>query len=179
MAAESTEATGARRRRDDAPATAVLAPFLAVLVACALYFAAIAVGVLDVGPQPGDDPPGYGLVLALATLSMLAAGAALLLAGAARRAADWVASTPLFALTAPCACAAVVARFFSYDSYYAPTLRRFSDDGGISPAPIAILVVLGLLAAAATRRFPRVGVLLTGFVLVACAVAILFVGAGH
>jgi len=54
-------------------------------------------------------------------------------------------------LLAPVGTAFVVARWYSFDPYYAPTLRRHSDDGFVSGVWIVALVGLALAAAALTR----------------------------
>jgi hypothetical protein len=95
---------------------------LAVLVVltAAAYEAAAAFGWLSVGPEPGQAPVGNGLVLGAALLALIAgAGLCVLYASHRRPRADALGS-----LIAPTAAAFVVARFYSFDPYYAPTLRR-------------------------------------------------------
>ena len=148
---------------------------LAVLTATAAYEVAVALGWLDVGPRPGQAPPGNGLVLGAAVLSLFA-GAALCLVYASRPTppADALAS-----LLAPAAAAFVVARVYTFDPYYAPALRRMSDDGLIPDAWVYTLVGLALIAAVLTRTRPRLGLSATALVLVLSALTALAAGLGH
>src|SRR4051794_7466245 len=48
------------------------------------------------------------------------------------------------AFYAPSAAVFALARFYTYDSYYSPTLRRYGDGGGIQPAWMFFLVAAAL-----------------------------------
>jgi hypothetical protein len=130
------------------------AAVVAVLVGAACYEASVALRLLDVGPQPGQGPPSGGVVLVLA-LAALVAG------------------------LAPAAAALVVARFFSFDPYYAPTLRRMSDGGAVSPAWVAFVAAAALAAGVALRTGRRSGAFLSAAVLVLSFATAVFEGAGH
>jgi hypothetical protein len=145
------------------------AAVVAVLVGAACYEASVALRLLDVGPQPGQGPPSGGVVLVLA-LAALVAGAALV-AAAPRHPLAW--------LLAPAAAALVVARFFSFDPYYAPTLRRMSDGGAVSPAWVAFVAAAALAAGVALRTGRRSGAFLSAAVLVLSFATAVFEGAGH
>jgi hypothetical protein len=82
-------------------------------------------------------------------------------------------------LLAPAAAAFVLARFYTYDPYYAPTLRRMSDDGLVADAWVYVLVGLALLAAVLVRLRPRAGLGATSLVMVLSAFTALAEGAGH
>jgi hypothetical protein len=74
--------------------------------------------------------------------------------------------------------ALVIARFFAYDPYYAPYLRRMS--GGILPGWwIALLAALAAAAAVASRRSPPASLFLTGAVMCMAGPTVLLAGLGH
>jgi hypothetical protein len=148
---------------------------LAVLAAAAAYEAAVALGWLDIGPEPGQAPPANDVVLRVAGFALLA-GAGLCLVRA------WAPLTQVDALAlllAPAAVAFVLARFYSYDPYYAPTLRRMSDDGLVPDSWVYLLLGLALLAAVLVRIRPRAGLGATALVLLLSAVTALAEGSGH
>jgi hypothetical protein len=72
-----------------------------------------------------------------------------------------------------------VARFYTFDPYYAPALRRMSDDGLIPDAWVYTLVGLALTAAILTRTRPRLGMSATVLVLLLSALTALAEGLGH
>jgi hypothetical protein len=148
---------------------------LAVLAAATAYEAAVALGWLAVGPEPGQAPTGNGLVLGAAVLALVA-GAGLCVVHAWRPPPQVDA---LGSLLAPAAAAFVLARFYTYDPYYAPTLRRMSDDGLVADAWVYLLVGLALLAALLVRVRPRAGLVATVLVLLLGAFTALAEGAGH
>jgi hypothetical protein len=144
-----------------------------VLAAATVYEALVALGVIQLGSLPGDGPPGAGIVLAAALVAMLVGAAlALGMGGFGGRAST-------AELLAPAAAAFLVARFFTFDPYYAPTLRRYSDSGFVSPFLVAVLVSAALAAAVLTRARPRAGLLLTAPVVLACALTALLMEVGH
>jgi hypothetical protein len=148
---------------------------LFVLTAAAAYEAAVALGWLDVGPEPGQAPVGNDLVLGAALLALIAgAGLCAVYASLRKPRADG-----LETLLAPAAASFVVARFYSFDPYYAPTLRRMSDDGLVPDAWVYALVSLALLAAVLTRVRPRIGRGLTALVLLLTTFTALAEGGGH
>jgi hypothetical protein len=151
------------------PAAAVVG----VLAAATAYEALVALGVIELGSLPGDDPPGAGIVLAAAVVSMLGGAAfALGMGGFGGRSST-------AELLSPAAAAFLVARFFTFDPYYAPALRRYSDSGLVSPLLVAVLVLVALAAAVLTHARPRAGLLLTAPVVLACALTALLMAVGH
>jgi hypothetical protein len=143
---------------------------VAVLLGAAAYELALALGAGTIGPEPGDDASGAGWVRAVALLAMLV-GAALAPVVARR--------SPLAAaLLAPSAAAVLVAFVYTYDPYYAPSLRRYVD-GNASLGLVVALAVLAVAAGIATRLRPREGSVATSIVLVVTAVTTLLAGAGH
>ena len=127
------------------------------------------------GTVPGDGPTGEGWVQLAALLAMIA-GAVL---ASTRDAA---------AITVPLAAAAfVAARFYTYDDYYLPTLRRISDHG--TPSSSWIYTVVAAAGVAATCAIVRA---LTGrglgapvtrglsaIVVILCAFTTFIEGIGH
>ena len=146
---------------------------LAVLAAGAAYEAAVALGWISLGTQPGDGPPIEGLVLFAAVIAMFV-GALVSFA----LSTDGRCSTSV-ALFGAAAGAFVVARFHGFDPYYLPGLRRYSD-GGIFPAAWVYTVAgVGLLASLLCFARPRVGLVLSGAVLLVCLFTSMFLGTGH
>ena len=102
---------------------------------------------------------------------LLAAGLALFTVLGAR--------VPVLALLPPAAAAFLVARYYTFDPYYLPTLRRFSDDGILPPALVYGLLALAIGAALLTRANRRVGAALSVPVILACALFSQVVVGGH
>ena len=115
---------------------ALTAAITLVLVAATISEGLVALGVVGLSPSTGDwDVRDILLVAAFFALFF---GGPLFVAAAFTRFADGLRpGVPFVALATG---AVVVARFLSYDPYYAPYLRRMSD-GGILPG--WWIVVLG------------------------------------
>ena len=141
-----------------------------VLVAAAAYELALALGAGSTAPRHGDDVSGSVLVVGLALLAMLVAA----LIGSFPGARPWPA-----ALLAPAAAAFLVAFFFTYDPYYAPDLRRYSDGGNVAGRWIALVAVVALADGVLTRLQPRLGRVMTPAVLVVLALTTVLAGDGH
>jgi hypothetical protein len=124
--------------------TLVFPLVLAVLAVCTLHQVAVAAGWIAMGPQGGDDPAGTTAAIIAALVAMVA-GALALAATVRSRLAPLV---PLAAV------AFVVARFYTFDSYYAPALRRMSDGGLVAPGLIYALILAGLVIAALMTKWP-------------------------
>jgi len=141
-----------------------------VLLGAAAYELALALGAGTIGPQPGDDVPGAGWARGAALLSMLAG--AVLASRVARR------SPSAACLLAPSAGAFLVAYSFTYDPYYAPSLRRYLD-GSVPLGWVLAFAAIAVATGIATRLRPREGAALTSAVLVLLGVVTLFAGDGH
>lgn len=152
-----------------------LAAIVVLLVLAALYEALVALRVIPMGKMPGEGPFGGGVVLLVASLALLT-GVAISLSGISSQDAGWKTVAPL---VAPAAAAFVVARFFAFDDYYLPGLRRMSDGGWVPWQWIAVLTAFALLAAVVTKILPPPGIALTSFVLFTSALTSLAVGMGH
>lgn len=116
---------------------------LSVVVAGAGYETAVAVGALNVGPLPGAEPPGRTAVFLAAELALLVASVA-----AAARIPIGRRGGAAVVMLPPAAAAFLLARFVSFDAYYAPTLRRCRTTDWLPPALFACLP-----AAAPSRRY--------------------------
>ena len=82
------------------------------------------------------------------------------------------------ALFAPAAAAFMTARFYTYDPYYLPSLRRYSDDSGATDfvlGMLAVAIVVGVLA----RLLPRVGSVATACLLPLLLITSLLASSGH
>lgn len=145
---------------------------LGVLLGATLYEALVASGVIELGSQPGDGPPGEQTIALTAVLTMLVAAGLALFAALGGR-------VPFLALLAPTAATFLVARYYTFDPYYLPTLRRFSDDGILPPALVYGLLALAVGAALLTRANRRVGAALSVPVILACALFSQVVVGGH
>jgi uncharacterized membrane protein YbaN (DUF454 family) len=140
------------------------------LIAAAGYELALALGAGSPGREPGSDVAGSGVVQVIAFLAILAAAVL-------SPFLDW---RPLpAALLAPAAAAFLVAFFFTYDPYFAPDLRRYSDGGAVAGRWIALVVIVALADGVLTRLQPRLGRVTTSLVLLVVLVTIVFAGDGH
>lgn len=156
----------------------VIVGVLAMLVVGAAYEAAMAAGVVTVGPRPGEMPAADTPIVVGAIWALAGAGA-VLLAGCLSRPVRDALATRLLALLNPAAICFVVARYYSYDPYYAPDLLRMSQGGIVPGWWVVSLVALAAGAMATLRRDTRVGMLLTAAVTWLAAITALAAGLGH
>ncbi len=140
------------------------------LFAAAAYELALALGAGSIGPDPGDDVAGATGVQVVALLAMLAAPA--LAPVSSLR--PW--PTALFA---PAAAVFLVTFFFTYDPYFAPSLRRYSDGGAVAGRWIAVVAAVAVADGVLTRLQPRIGRFMTSTVVVLVFVTAVFAGDGH
>ena len=147
---------------------------LGVLLAATGYEIAIALGAFSVGPAPGQGPAGETAVLLAALLALLAgSGLSAYLAGRTD------AAPPAAALLAPAGSAFATVRFYTFDPYYAPALRRMSDGGMVAPGWVFCLAAAAVVVATVTMARPRPGLLATVPLLLVCALTALVEDAGH
>jgi hypothetical protein len=145
---------------------------LVVLVFATTYEALVAFGVIELGALPGEGPPGEQFIALIAVLTMLvAAGLALFAALGAR--------VPFLVLLPPTAAAFLVARFYTFDPYFLPALRRYSDQGMLPPELVYGIAALALGAAVLTLVHRRAGAALSVFAILACAFFAQVVPGGH
>jgi hypothetical protein len=157
------------------PRAWVAALVVLVLLGAATYEAALALGWLAIGALPGEGRPEEEEVLLLAVAAQLA-GAVVAVASAFRPPTKAGAAESMIPLSAA---AFMTARFYTFDPYYAPTLRRMSDDGFAAPWWVFTLVAGSLVAAALTRARPRIGLTVTGVVVPLCVLTAFAMGLGH
>ena len=143
-----------------------------VLLAAAAYEAAVALEWISMGRQPGDDATGQAVVTIAAFLALLTGIVATLVSRRILR--PWpVALLPLAAASY------LLAHYYAFDSYYLPSLRRFSDSGSVSSAWVYGVVVAAVLVALAITRRPSVAPVLTPILLLICAGTVVAEGFGH
>jgi hypothetical protein len=75
--------------------------------------------------------------------------------------------------------ALLVARYSSYDPYYAPDLQRVSESSGVPGWWIALLVALALCSAVLSRRDLRTSLVLAGIAMFLAGPTVFVVGLGH
>jgi hypothetical protein len=156
-------------------ALALTGAVAAILSIAACYEALEALRIL---PAPRQDrPPLYETAAVGSAILALALAGLLLLAALGARSTPLI-PVRLLAYINGAAASFVVARFFSYDPYYAPTLRRMSD-GIVAGWWIVLLTVFAAGAGWAVFRSPRIGTIITAFLLWMCAFTALVSGLGH
>jgi hypothetical protein len=153
-----------RRRRE--LLTLVL---LVLIVGGAAYEGAIALEWISIGDVPGEGAPAEGAILSVAVLAVLAGIGVSVFASHGNR---------LVAGLVPAAGALMVARFYSFDSYYAPTLRRASEGGVVAAGWVYALVALAALAGALALLRPRLA-LVGAPVMFVCVLTTWFADTGH
>jgi hypothetical protein len=144
-----------------------------VLLAAAAHQAAVAFGWLSIGDEPGGQARGQALFLGSALIVLALLGLAL---PATASAGLHVRAVPWLALAAALL---VVARFYGFDPYYAPGLRRMSDGGLLPGTWIAVLVACALVAALVAVRANRSGQVAVAVVCWAAFGTAFVAGLGH
>src|SRR5919197_799209 len=120
------------------------------LLLAAAYEVALALGASGVGAVPGSGAPGEDEVAGAAFITMLIGAVLAPLSGV------WNAPRWALASIAPAAAAFVVARFYTYDPYFAPSLRRYSDGGAVSVGWIFVVFVAAVAVGILALRLPRI-----------------------
>ena len=143
-----------------------------VLLAATAYEAAVALEWISMGSQSGDEATGQVAVTIAALLALLTGIVATVVSRRILR--RWPAT-----LVPVAAAVYVVAHYYAFDSYYLPSLRRFSDGGMVPSAWLYGVVVAAVVVAFAIRRRPSTAPVLTPLVLLVCAVTVLAEGTGH
>ena len=82
------------------------------------------------------------------------------------------------ALLALSAAAYLVAFYFTYDPYFAPGLRRYSE-GNVAGGWIALVAAIAVGAGALTLLRPRGGAAVSGIAVLIVLVATVLAGDGH
>ena len=140
-----------------------------VLLAATAYEAAVALEWISMGSEPGDEATGQAAVTIAAFLALLTGIVATV---ASRRILRrWPAT-----LVPVAAAAYMVAHYFAFDSYYLPSLRRFSESGGVSSVWVYSVAVAAVIVALAIGRRPSVAPVLTPILLLICAGTVVAAG---
>jgi hypothetical protein len=147
----------------------------AVLLAAAVYELALALGLVGsyAGLAPGQGIEGEDTVAAVASLTMLV-GAVIASVHAIRPRWPWA-----LAIFAPAAAAFMTTRFYTYDPYYLPTLRRYSDGGAVPAAWILSMLAVSLVVGVSSHLQPRAGSKATAFMLPLVLLTSVFASDGH
>jgi hypothetical protein len=148
-------------------------PLLVAVVAGAAYEAAVALEWVSLGTLPGEEPRYQGFFLSAALVAILAGIIVSFVLAVRDR------SNRFVALLGAAAAAFVVARFYGFDPYYLPTLRRYSDGGGFSPTWVYAVALVAVLASVLCFTRPRAGFIVNVPALLLCAFTATFVGLGH
>jgi hypothetical protein len=156
------------------PIRLAAAAVVIVLLGAASYEAAIALQWLDIRPLPGAGRAEEEEVLLVAVVVQLV-GAVLVARSVFGSQIETTAAEAMIPLAAA---AFMVARFYTYDPYYAPTLGRMSDDGFVAPWWVYTLTACSLVAAALTLLRPRLGSSVAAVVPL-CALTTFAMGIGH
>jgi hypothetical protein len=143
---------------------------IGLLAAAAAYELALALGAGSIGPEPGDDVAGSGVVHVLALLAMLAA----VVLGIGSSMHPWRGA----ALLTPTAAAFLVSFYITYDPYFAPALRRYSE-GNVAGAWIAGVAIAAIAVGVLTWLRPRRGASLTSVMVLVVFVTTVLAGDGH
>lgn len=132
----------------------------------ALYELLLATEVVPMGDAPGEEAPGGAVVALVALMAfLLAAGTSFV------RSLETRGGVAVFALLAPAGAAYLIARWYSFDPYYLPSLRRYADGGIHGPWIVAVaLVAVG--AGMLTVARPRPGCVVSFVVLLVEALTV-------
>jgi hypothetical protein len=145
---------------------------LLVLAGAAVYETAVAIEWIGVGSEPGEGARYEGIVMVFAALAMLGGTVtSLVLAARGRRSA-------LAGLFAVAAAAVMVAHYYTFDTYYLPTLRRYSDSGSFSPTWVYSVAIAAALASLLALARPTPGLIVTALVIPLCLFTVVFAGLG-
>jgi hypothetical protein len=153
---------------------------VALIVVATLYEAADAMRLFRLPKIPGQNPPYETPIIGTTVLALVVGTAVFLFSAAAPRIggrlgrARWLWAVPI-------ACTAfVIARNYSYDPYYFPTLRRAGSSGHAPPWLFyAMLLAAALVIAWQHSRHPRIAEFVTSAVLLVTALGVLLADAGH
>jgi hypothetical protein len=153
---------------------AAIASLAAVVAAGAAYEAAVALGLIGLGPRPAQPPTGNTPVLEASLLALMLLGLALVAATVARPAGRaWG------VVAGAVASAFLVARFYSYDPYYAPDLVRISQNGVVAGTWVVVVIAVTLGAGLLAARWPRAGLAASGLGVWTIAMTAAVAGTGH
>jgi len=151
---------------------AVLLPVLLIAL-CIVYQVLFALEVVTLGELPGENPPSYDAFLLAGLLGMIL-GAVVSVTVALSGQKSW-----LVLLLPALAIVFVIARHFTFDSYYGDDMVRFSERGTGLWGWIAFLAVWAVVATWLTKYVPSLGPPIASTLLLACAMTAVLQQAGH
>jgi hypothetical protein len=141
----------------------------------AVYDAAVALDWIPLGDLPGEDAPGAGAVYLIAWLGWLS-GLIVSFATIRRPEKLGLATRHLLPLVPA---AWLVAGYYSYDPYCAPSRCRVSDYSGVSPWVIFACLLAAPITSAFAAVAPRAAMVFTAVCFVAFPVVAFVVGPWH
>jgi hypothetical protein len=144
-----------------------------VLAGAAVYEAGIALEWIPLGTEPGEGARYEGFVMVAAAIALLAGVVVSLMLAARKR------RTVPAAFFGVAAAALMVAHYYTFDTYYLPSLIRYSDTGSFSSAWVFSVAVAGALASLLAFARPFFGLIATAVVIPLCLITIVFAGFGH
>lgn len=147
---------------------------LAAVAAGVAYEAAVALDLIMAQPNDADGDR----VLLLAFVALFASGLLFLVAGVVRPTREALPVT-LVRLVDIAATAFVVARWYSYDPYYLPTLRRMSEGGLLTGWWLLVLIAYSAGVVISFRGSRRAAVVLSGVLVWVCMLSAFFAALGH
>ena len=157
--------------------TTVLAVWLAVVMAGALYQLAVGVELLSIGSSPGDGPPLESLFFTLPIILLVPGGFVVWFAATIRPVARALTRSRTFGAVPLAAALFPLCRAVAFDPYFAPGLRRYWDVN-TSGGWLALLMALAILLATVAARRPGSWLVaqLTGVVMIASGLTAAFEG---
>jgi hypothetical protein len=161
------------RVKDHARRSTVLA-ILAVFAATTIYYVLVALQVIDQGSVPREETSGSFVVGWLSAAAVV--GAACVAGSLARRPR---AATPVTALLAPAAAVLMIAYFYTYDSYFLPSLVRHSEKGFVPPVIVFVIAAFAVGVGILTLVKRSLGLALTGPAVAICGLTAWYSGLGH
>jgi hypothetical protein len=139
---------------------------LAVLAVATAYELLVATEVVPMGDAPGEEAPGGAAIAVSGMLALLVAAGATFI-----RSLETRGRVAVFALLAPVGSAYLIARWYSFDPYYLPSLRRYADGGVRGPWVVAVTLAAGG-AGMLTLARPRLGCVVSFVVLLVEALTV-------
>ena len=145
---------------------------LVVLFGAAAYEAAVALKWIPVGTLPGENARFEWLVMGTAAVALCGGSViSLVLAARDRR------SVP-GALFPVAAAVLMVARYYTFDTYYLPALTRYSESGSFPPGWVFGLGIASVPVCLLGLARPKAGFALGALLMFLCTFTVFFFGAG-
>jgi len=135
---------------------------LLALVGAAAYESAVALKWIPVGSEPGENARFEGLVMGLALLALGAGFVISLLLATLNRRSVRAALFPVAAV------GLMVARYYTFDTYYLPDLTRYSESGPFSSTWVYGVAIASVPACLFSLAKPRFGFAFVALVMFLC-----------